>query len=241
MKKKLVFYNSLGQVVRVLPWNTPKKIWTVLRKDTGRVEFLSSIDFFKRKKISFQIIKEVQGSCLSEGKMNLGDLGFLALKEPSSIEPQLENPLHGDYSWQRKAVLFCVFFYSLTIYLLTSMGGGFNPVEELVEEKKKIELIKVVHPRWVPSQSTTVNISNRSFTKPSSPQRKTSPKKSLKRRGALAVLGQLKKSHQKGGLNLGAVKVRQGLGGEGERSLEESKKVSMPKVLFQLPWERGKR
>ena len=78
-----------------------------------------------------------------------------------------------------------------------------------IEEELKQHVVKIIKKSPPPpSNSTSLNVKASETTK-------VKPKKSqptVQRRGALAVLGSLKKSQQRGGLNLGAIKTSPGSG-----------------------------
>ena len=210
MAKSLVLHNISGEVVRVLPWTKPDKIWAVFRKDTKRVEILSSLRSLKAKKIPYEVIKEARGQDLNS-KLEIGRFGYLEIADSQNINPVVEEVKKTDFSAARKAILFSLFFYLLSGYLLTDI---FAPIEEIAEEvveEKKREIVKVVRKKLViPKTNTRKTISLNTVTpKKVNPNAK---RKGWKRRGALAALGQLNKSKQKGGLDLGAVKATAGPG-----------------------------
>ena len=210
MARSLVLHNNLGQVVRVFPWTSPEKIFAVFRKDTKRLEVLSSLKNLKKNKVPFKIIGEGSGSDLENNSLGLQSFGKLTVMDAAIIEPQIKKLEETDNSKVRKAILYSLFFYLSAGYLMTDV---FAPIQEVVEEKveeKKREIVKVVKRKLTLPKTTrrTVSLNN--------PTRKVTntkvAKKSWKRRGALAALGQLNKSKQKGGLDLGAVKATAGPG-----------------------------
>lgn len=211
MAKSLVLHNNLGQVVRVFPWTAPSQIWAVFRKDTKRLEVLSSLDRLKTKNIPYQVIGQGQPKDLEKGRIGLEEYGYLELVEGENISPITGKPDSTDLSGTRKVILFSLFFYLLIGHLMTDV---FAPTQEVAEEKveeKKREIVKVVQRKLkIPKVSSrqTVSLNNQI-----QPQKVTkTDRKGWKRRGALAALGQLNQSKQKGGLDLGAVKATAGPG-----------------------------
>ncbi len=211
MAKSLVLHNNLGQVIRVFPWTNPEKIWTVFRKDTKRLEVLSSTQGLEKQKVPFDVIETVSASQISQGRVSLGKAGYLELADGEGIQPNIQPVQEKDFGPARKAILFSIFFYLLAGYLITDVFAPLpETVEEVVEEKKR-EIVKIVRRKLtIPktSQRRTVSL-NQAQPKKVNPNTK---RKGWKRRGALAALGQLSKSKQKGGLDLGAVKATAGPG-----------------------------
>ncbi len=211
MAKSLVLHNSLGQVIRVFPWTNPEKIWTVFRKDTKRLEVLSSTRSLEKQKVPFEVIETLSGADLAKGKISLGQRGYLELSEGSTIQPPLETIKEKDLGPARKAILFSIFVYLLAGYLITDVFAPIQDEVEEVVEKKKREIVKVVQRKLtIPktSQRRTISLNQQQPTKVNP----VAKKQGWKRRGALAALGQLSKSKQKGGLDLGAVKATAGPG-----------------------------
>lgn len=211
MAKNLVLHNQLGQVVRVFPWTQPQEIFAIFRKDTKRLEVVSSLSSLERGEIPFQVLKQAAGSDIQGGRLDLGTAGYLELADSASVIPNLETQEPVDFAPTRKAVLFSVFFYLFSGYMITDVFAPLQEVAEEVVEEKKREIVKVVKRKLtIPktSQRQTVSLNTRRPAKVT-PTAKT---KGWKRRGALAALGQLAKSQQKGGLDLGAVKATAGPG-----------------------------
>ena len=97
MAKSLVLHNQLGNVVRVFPWTNPEKIWTIFRKDTKRLEVLSSLQKIEKAKVPFEVIETTLGKDLAKGKVSLGKAGYLELADGQSIAPVTgsQNPQEG--------------------------------------------------------------------------------------------------------------------------------------------------
>lgn len=212
MAKSLVLHNQMGDVVRVFAWTSPEKIWTVFRKDTKRLEVHSTLQKLDRLKVPYEVLKTSEASDLSSGKVSLGTVGYLELADAEQLNPQLQPIEEKSFATARKAILFAIFFYLFTGYMITDvLAPSPQEVAEEVPEEKKREIVKVVKRKLtIPktSQKRTISLNQQRPTKVS-PTAKT---KGWKRRGALAALGQLSKSKQKGGLDLGAVKATAGPG-----------------------------
>ncbi len=211
MATSLVLHNTLGEVVRVFPWTAPERVFAVFRKDTKRLEVLSSIEKLENEEVPFEIIHQGKASELKSDRIDLGPAGYLELAETTSVAPAIDPTEEKDFAPTRKAILFSIFFYLLSGYMITEVFAPMQEVLDEVAEEKKQEIVKVVKKKiTIPKTSSrrTVSLSQQKPTKVN-PAAKT---KGWKRRGALAALGQLAKSNQKGGLDLGAVKATAGPG-----------------------------
>lgn len=211
MAKSLVLHNTMGDVVRVFPWTRPEKLWTVFRKDTKRLEVLSSINTLKKKKIPFEIINETKAGHLEGQRIDLDQFGYLELADHREISPKLSDEFESDFSKFIKAAALSAFLYLLLGFLITDVFAPVQEIAEEVKEEKKREIVKVVRQKIKIPKSTSRRTVSLNQAKPT----KVNPnakRKGWKRRGALAALGQLSKSNQKGGLDLGAVKASAGPG-----------------------------
>ncbi|MCB0377064.1 MAG: AgmX/PglI C-terminal domain-containing protein [Bdellovibrionales bacterium] len=212
MSKNLVLLNKSGEVVRVFPWTQPGKVWTLFRKDTKRVEVVSSLTPFNKKQIPYEVLEEIPAARLEQQKVAVGDFGYLSVSEAQALEPKTQEHKEYDFSGARKAILFSIFFYLLFGYLMTDVFAPTHEIAEEIKEEKKKEIVKVVRqklnlPKTVQRRSVSLNTNTQKPTKVTQTK-----KQGWKRRGALAALGQLSKGKQKGGLDLGAVKATAGPG-----------------------------
>lgn len=210
MAKSLVLHNVTGEVVRVFPWTRPSKVWAVFRKDTKRLEVLSSLTNLETKKIPFEVIREATPQDF-DSKVSVGEFGYLELADHREINPVIDKVEQSDFSGARKAILLSLLFYLIAGFLITDV---FAPTQEIAEEaveEKKEEIVKVVRKQLVIPPTTTRRTVSLNTTTPQKVN-PTTDKKGWKRRGALAALGQLSNSKQKGGLDLGAVKATAGPG-----------------------------
>lgn len=230
MAKNLVLHSMTGEVVRVFPWTRPDHIWTVVRKDSKRLEVLSSLNKLKKEKVPFQLIKEAPASILEKGRVDLSPYGYLELADNREIIPTIAKVKNAKSTKTTQVLGLSVLAYFLLVYLIADVFAPSEQVigtpEEVVSEviEKQKEVVKVVPKRIHIPQSAprqTVNLN------PTSPQ-KVNPNAQAggwKRQGALGALGQLSKGSQRGGLNLGAVKATAGpgLGGtEGSGGVQTS-------------------
>ncbi len=216
MTKRLVLYNKEGNVLRVYPWKKPETLWVVFRKDTRRLEVMTSLDRLKKEKVPFETLARASGDHLLHQPLKVGNFGHLELVKRGEISPVIQSELISRSSGDRKFLFFSVLFYLLVGFLLNN-GFMSDEVPEEVEGERKREIVRVVHkkleiPRSDSRRTLIVSLAGVS--------KKTDSKAdSLRRRGAfLAALGQLKKGHQRGGgLDMGNVQSTSGPGVEGHQ------------------------
>ena len=211
--KRLVLYNQKGDVVRVFPWEKPENLWAVFRKDIKKLVVTSSLMKLQKKKVPYETLAQIPGDQISGEPLKVGSFGHLKLSEIAEIPVRTsQKKLFYDSSVKRKTLFTGALFYVFIGLLLSRLEPG--EISEEAKEEEKREIVKVVRKkRILPRSSSFQPVSiNRSSNQ------KTSKKSALswKRKGALAALGQLNKSNQRGGLDLGNVKVKSagpGLGG----------------------------
>ncbi|MEM7646478.1 MAG: AgmX/PglI C-terminal domain-containing protein [Pseudomonadota bacterium] len=152
----------------------------------------------------------MSGSDLAQKAFEVPSFGRLELVSPEALVPNIEEPKAVDGSKARKAILFSIFFYLLIGYLLTDVMAPTQEIAEEVKEEKKREVVKVVKRKLSIPKTTQRRTLSLNQQRPKKVTK--SNRKGWKRRGALAALGQLSKSKQRGGLDLGAVKATAGPG-----------------------------
>ena len=215
MVKRLVLHNREGSVLRVYPWRKPETLWAVFRKDTKRLEVMTSLNQLKKEKVPFEVLAQASGNQLLGGPLKVGKFGHLELIKTEEISPIVQSkPVQKSFK-SRKIALFSTLIYLFIGFLLNRFMVSDEAPREVQEEEKR-EIVKIVRKKLVVPQSSTRQTM---VLGQNSSQDKTNPKAlSSKRRGAfLAALGQLKKGSQKGGLDLGAVKVTKGIGSGGHQ------------------------
>ncbi len=240
MSKSLVLHNNFGNVVRVFPWEKPEKVFAIFRKDTKRLEVLNSLNLLKRKNIPYELLGQGDGSALAQSRLSLGDYGYLEVMEGEKINPITGAPEEKDSGPARKAILFTLLIYVLIGFLMTDVFAPTQEIAEEVPEEKKREIVKVVKKKIaIPkTPKRTVSVSQ-TTTQPKKSVKTKSVRKGWKRRGALAALGQLKKSKQKGGLDLGAVKASAGPGMGGSQGSGGVQKSVYSKGMTSAPLGEG--
>lgn len=216
MSQMLVLRDPAGQIMRVLPWKDYNEFFAVHRKDSGRVELCADLTVLEKEEIPFQVVKTLGPEALAEGQtVPLGPTGWLSLETPSQIHPQIQERSDTSDQRFRKATLLAVLIYILVgLWATRPWMSAEEPIAEAPDPKKR-EIVKIVRKKIkLPSvaKRRTVSTSVPTAATSKAPPKVVKKKVGWKQRGALAALGSLSKSNQKGGLNLGAVKTTAGPG-----------------------------
>lgn len=209
MNEKLytvVLKNLLGQVVRTLKWSG-KDSHLVHRFDKGRLELCENLQDLQESGVKFLVLQSVELSTIQSGPLTIagfGTLGFPLDTEEYQDNTQVEKE-DSRVWWQSLAMVFVG--AAISIYTIYSV----DITEEALKEELREHVVKVIK-RRPPKRVVTVPASQFYNTKPTQQPTQKVKQRSVKRMGALAVLGSLKRSNQKGGVNLGQVQVSRGPG-----------------------------
>jgi hypothetical protein len=197
--KNLVIEDSNGVAQRMMRWNG-EAAFLIQRQDRRRLEIVSSVESLEKQKIKFDIIQKIT----DENALVKG----LALPRSHQLrlvkaDPQVPVSQVVSTNNERQ---FQILFAGLIVFgFLFQWGVKFVPPPTDSMQKELVrQMVKIVKPQKV--EQRTAPDANMNVSK-ASPQ-----KVALKRMGALAVLGSLKSSTQKGGLNLGAAQTSRGVG-----------------------------
>lgn len=208
--KQLALENRHGDVVRTFRWNgEDAKVIRLL--DTRRVEVWSPL-YESKQEAPFEVLGVITEESLKSG-FSLENLG--SIKELTSVEKvscDVKEPERESRLWWRIFSLCIVFMLGGLIAVLQAP----REIEEL-EEELKTHIVRIIEK--AKQQPKPVAVASQ-MSRPSMDEQKSKVvprKKNVQRLGALAVLGSMKKSRQRGGLNLGAAKATEGpgLGGTG--------------------------
>lgn len=215
MEQRLVLEDENGKVLRAFAWSG-EPAQCIRRGDTGRLELVHSIEGLRRRKVNFQSLGEVTRANLKGGPLLIGELGHLTLME------SVTETFHDDREAKSEQRSFYMIMAALLL-LFFGLGLWVRSVPLLtpkIEEELKQQVVKIAKNVTKP-QVQKIDAS-------ADAEAKVQPTKkavSLKRMGALSVLGSLKDSKQRGGLNLGQKQVTAGpgLGGtEGSGGVQTS-------------------
>jgi hypothetical protein len=214
--EKLVLLNASGDVLRVFNWahapNTSKAdsgLTVIQRKDTKRLEVVSNTGYLKSKSIAFDSLAEVNFADLRRPSgVAIQNLGYLRLVDSVGQTPVNEKPAkENGRLWYAILLLLILFQVAFLGYLMN------RPIQTAkIDEEMKQQVVKIV--KRIPPKPQPEVIKTESQKEPEIAKTQPKPVKTaaIKRMGALAVLGSLAKSNQRGGLNLGAVNTTAGPG-----------------------------
>lgn len=197
--RELVIENSAGLALRTIRWSGGP-LHLVKRGDRNRLEVLSDLGPLDRKKVKYEVIQTVENeSELTKGVALPREHRLRLITTEAQVGPATPYVKDNDRFFTRLLVVL------LILGLLGQYGLRFIPEPtESIKEDLQQRMVKIVKPKPVEKRVTPeANVAQ---------ERPTKVKASLKRMGALAVLGSLKSSNQKGGLDLGAVQTSRGIG-----------------------------
>jgi len=207
MEKRLVLEDKDGKVLRAYGWQG-HPVQVIRRSDTRRVEIVHSTEDLTKQKIAFEKIGDLNKEDLQGKPFLVGQLGHLRLVEDIQTTDKDAKVLEfSDRRWYLIMVLVFLFAGITLTYLMNRPPQTAKMEEELKQEMVKI--VKQIPPKQkVEAPKMMANQQNqepdKAATKPQT--------NALKRMGALAVLGSLAKSKQRGGVDLGAVNTTAGPG-----------------------------
>ena len=206
--KQIVLKNQLGEVIRVLQCSA-EKIFLVYRKNKKRLDFCSSPDFFEKDSIVLideWPVKDIHKQnipFMNGGALEVCDTVEKLPEELSRIQFDNKN-FKMAFGWTAGAYLALM----LGLYISVQL----KPVEEALRLQTP-QVVKIIKPPAVIKPEKIVVGSQQTFIRNAKVSAKKKPvRKSLKKMGALSVLGSLSKGKQKGGLDLGSNKVSAGPG-----------------------------
>lgn len=206
MERQLVLEDESGQVVRAYAWDG-EPVQVIRRGDTRRLELVSSTKPLTDRKIPFEFLGDLSKDFIENKPFAVGELGHLkAVPKIENVAIDAKADEESSQTWYLTLVFLLVVTGAMIGALVTR-----PPVAENKEEEMKQEVIKIVKkipPRQKVAETVMANNTNtetKTTDKPKSIDR-------LKRMGALAALGSLQKSNQRGGLNLGAANTTAGPG-----------------------------
>ncbi len=219
--QQIVLESDKGKTLRYFSWqgNEAKLIH---RNDTKRIELLDKSRWSDLEDLEFLEISEIDRESLKKG-LNFEGVGRLRLVDNVN-EPMIDSDSQEESNRDLWAsLLFVLVIASLVI------GSFFikPPSEDFAEENLKEELERVI--KLTPKMRIATPTQAKPVTKT----------RSLKRMGALAALGSLNKSQQKGGLDLGALNASKGIGQGGSEGSGGVQRSIYSKGLVAAPLGSG--
>ena len=196
---RLVLKNQKGEVIRSFRWNG-EDAKVIFLKDARRLDLTVDPNELIQSGTEFEELHNLNRESLP---LKIGALGQLDWLQGEEVLAQdVPEKKERERLWW--GILLLLFLFEVAFILYSFTVPPAPPAPEVVEEQVvKIEKQpeKLVEKKAEPVEPTV----------------KKKPVKSLKRMGALAALGSLSKSNQRGGLDMGAVQTTAGpgLGGTG--------------------------
>lgn len=206
MDKRLVLEDHDGRVLRTFNWKGDTGE-VIRRGDTRRLEVVPSTDHLSKKKISFEKIGQVSKQGLENAPFLVGKLGHLKLVE--EVGETLKDKVRegeGERRWYLTLAAVLVLATLLMTYI-----RSLPTMTDKMEQNLRQEVVKIIKsiPLKPKVEMKTVSEMNQEVATTKTVTKTTT---TLKRMGALAVLGSLSKGKQKGGVDLGAVNTSAGPG-----------------------------
>lgn len=207
--RKLALRNADGVVVRAMAWPLTESNDATLiqREDTKRFELMSSLKGLDALGVRYKTLGVVSHDQLKNGSVSIPGVG--ALTPIDAASPVLKNEVPSAENNQRwKLSVAAVAILAALVLGVVLTRPLDNPK---LEQELKQQIVQIVKKIPVKQQVTPTTVSR---TETETPQvvKQTNKTAAIKRMGALAVLGSLKTSNQKGGVNLGAVNTTAGPG-----------------------------
>ena len=210
MMKQLVLKNSKNELIRFFNCET-NCIYLVYRKNKKRLDFCSSPDFFSKEPVllvdEFKVdeleSRSVPGmDAVIECCSDSGEFTEMT----SNLNPFLEEDFF------QKILSSAVVLYALFVFVIYNFQAADQSAKREIARQHIVEIKKPPAATQVKKVQLNSQRSLGSIVKEKTKNQVI--KKSLKKMGALAALGELSKSEskQKGGLNLTESKVSQGPG-----------------------------
>ncbi len=201
MKKLVLRHNN--KVARVFHWDG-HLAHVICREDSRRVELHSDLKILDKNKINYRHLTVVDPQTVKNKPVVIDKYNEIALVN------YVDEVVHAPQTTKDNhkliyTIALLVFLFNGLFMTAMRMAG---PSEDLKEELKQqvVQIVKKIPPRETAKQTVV--------KKEQATVQADTPKKfnGIKRLGALAVLGSLNKSSQKGGLNLSAVNTTAGPG-----------------------------
>lgn len=207
MERQLVFEDENGKVVRAYAWDgNPVRV--IRRGDTRRLELVNNTetDVLAKKKIPFEFLGDLSKDFIEEKPFAVGEIGRLR------AVPAIENIVLDDKADRESSQTWWTVVAIVAVAAVIGFGFLRTRPEQAAtnEEEIKQEVIKIV--KKIPARQKVAETVLTQNTKTPDSTEKPKSIDRLKRMGALAALGSLQNSKQRGGLNLNAAQTTAGPG-----------------------------
>jgi hypothetical protein len=204
---RLVLENKDGKAVRTFDVDHDSA-FVISRRDTRRVEVHASLAALDAQKVKYDQLGIVNGSAIQATPLVIGHDGakLKVLNDAGDILRNEKLSEDSSRSWYGSLIIMAILMISLIVFVLN------RPAENAkLEQEMKKEIVMIVKniPKPKREEQPQLKKVEEAEVKQPTPTKKTA---SIKRMGALSVLGSLNNSKQHGGVNLGAVNTTAGPG-----------------------------
>lgn len=208
--KKIALENQDGIVVRTMVWpdSETDQLTVIRRKDSRRLELMTSLDELNKKKIAFETLGIVKRADLERGSITIEGVGRLApISENAALLKNEVLEKESSTVWRGSVGSVLV---GAAIFLAVVLN---LPKEnKVVEQELKQQVVQIIQRIPVKPQTVPQSVADSRTSTVREPVNTSKKAASIKRMGALAVFGSMKSGSQKGGVNLGAVNTTAGPG-----------------------------
>jgi hypothetical protein len=203
----LILENKDGEVIRTFLFNG-NQAHVIQRSDTKRLEVLGSLEDLYQKKIKFNELGQIRRENLDQLDFAIPGLGKIKnASEKIRIVKDPEPSEDTNSLWYAIFLLTFVTFVGFLAFLFNQA-----PMTDALEQELRQEVVKLIQKVQVKPVVPKTEVTNNQKTETAKPVKPVIAPGAVKRMGALGVLGSLKNSPNKGGLNLGAAQTTAGPG-----------------------------
>jgi hypothetical protein len=238
--------DSEGNIVRAVEWSS-EQISFVLRHDTRRVEACEDVTYFDKLGIEYTILDSVQKKNFKNENMTHsikqlnGHLTLVKETEPTQVLANIDLPYDDDKQFEAiikktsiGGVAAAILLFGLSFIVTTKEVVKEELQVVQVMDRKQIEKSIVIPVAEHKVAQVKQKVTSR-IVKPMTHKSVAVQKSS----GVLGVLGSLKKSDQKGGLNLNQVQASAGIGRGGTEGSGGMQTNVYSKGMFSAPLGSG--
>lgn len=209
---RLVLQNKDGHAVRAFEVEGDSGI-VIARQDTKRIEIHPSLERLDERKIRYERLAEFTRANLEQSALHLTGGTVLGLAHASIEVVRNETPSReSSRAWYSSLALMSVLMIGLLGFVLGRPTQSAKLEQEL---RREIVLIAKQIPKMKPKEQLKVPAATTPAAKLDHMAAKmptTKKTAAIRRMGALAVLGSLSQSKQRGGVDLGAAHTTAGPG-----------------------------